>query len=163
MVLPQLETPRTILRELDEDDVPALLTLFGFSDELARFDIPRLHSSLVCMQWLDKCRRDFSRRSTIVWGIESRVSMLLVGLFICRDVGKGRGEVFGVINRTHQGKGLMTEVAKLMKVLLPDLGLQTVEGFVNAGDEAAIALFQHCGAVCSGSEFDGSSKYRINL
>ena len=111
-----LETSRLSLRELSEDDAPALLELYR-EPSVSRFLGPPPGSEADERANIHRHREVYyERRGFGLWGIELKVAHPRLvgrcGLLVTEIAGRSEVEISWVVAPEYQGRGLATEAAR---------------------------------------------------
>lgn len=149
----QLTTNRLILRELRQDDFPAILEMES-DPEVIRFEHPTLSGEEIQRRF-DLMFRDqesvprFAYRFAITIHpndtARGRISLLLNNPTI------GEWEIGWTIHRDEWGKGYATEAAReVLRFAFTDLKAHRVTAFCHAGNKASTRVMEKAGMQCEG-------------
>jgi ribosomal-protein-alanine N-acetyltransferase len=128
--LPQLETPRTILRKITQQDEDDMFT-YGSDEEVSRFTSWYRHNSLEDTRtFIDKVLENYDAGKAAPWGIEDKASGKLIGTcgFVMWNIRHSRAEIGYVLSRDFWNQGYMTEaVRKVIEFSFTHMGLVRLE------------------------------------
>ncbi|MCC7205780.1 MAG: GNAT family N-acetyltransferase [Anaerolineae bacterium] len=166
---PILETPRLILRQVEEEDVQRLLSIFGdplVVRYLSEADAP-LNSYEGAYAIYDWMCRTFASKRGVRWGLSLKddPSRTLLGTagFHLYDAANRNAEVGYELAQAYWRRGLMHEaVQRILRFCFDDMDMHRIGADVTEGNEASAGLllklgFQREGAfrekVWSGGQF----------
>ncbi len=112
--LPNLETPRLILRKMSLADAEDVYE-YASDPQVTRFTLWEPHRSLQdSIDFLHNVAGLYAGHHVAPWGIEIRTERKLVGTcgFVSWQVRDGRAEIGYGLSRNYWGQGLMTEAVK---------------------------------------------------
>lgn len=146
--LPTLRGQRIVLRWLIEDDLEALLEIFG-DPRVARFiGIPLLEDLDGARELLRDIEDHFRTGDLFQWGVARTDDDRVVGTCTLADVDRTnrRAEVGFVLGSRHWGRGLMSEALPLLfDHAFGSLGLHRLEADVDPRNEASLRLLGKLG------------------
>jgi RimJ/RimL family protein N-acetyltransferase len=146
--LPRLETPRTLLRGLTADDVPALYDIFRDPEVTRYWSWPAYTHPAQAAALLAEIEELFWERTLFQWGIARRDDDRVVGtvtLFAVEPANR-RGEVGFALGRAAWGQGLMREaLAALLDFAFDRLALHRLEADVDPRNERSLAVLERHG------------------
>lgn len=146
--LPRLAGARVHLRSLRDDDVPALLAIFGDAEVMRFWSSPPVAGEAGARALLDDIRRHFRARTLFQWGIARADDDEIVGtvtIFHIDDEHR-RGEIGFAIGRPHWGRGYASEaVTLLIGFAFERLGLHRLEADPDPRNAASIRVLEKQG------------------
>lgn len=137
---PILATERLIMRELSEDDAPALFEFYR-DPEFTRFIIFAPHTSLDdSLEFVAFMKKIYQEKDSVRWGIELKETGKLIGNagihFWKRDI--RCAEVGYHIGQAYQGRGFATEVlGAMVKFGFERMNLNRIQAYINPGNDAS--------------------------
>lgn len=152
--VPQIESPRLVLRPVTAEDLPDLLEVNG-DPEVTRFLPYETWRSLAdAAAWLTRMEELVAAGTGQVFALVRRADSKVVGdlLLFKYDEGSARVELGYVLGRAHWGQGLMREaVMAACAAAFDGLGLRRVEAEVNPENLASCALLRQVGFTLEGT------------
>jgi RimJ/RimL family protein N-acetyltransferase len=146
--LPRLETPRTLLRGLTADDVPALYNIFRDPEVTRYWSWPAYTHPAQAAALLAEIEELFWERTLFQWGLARRDDDRVVGtvtLFAVEPANR-RGEVGFALGRAAWGQGLMREaLAALLDFAFDRLALHRLEADVDPRNARSLAVLERLG------------------
>lgn len=139
---------RVTLRRLTEDDLGALLEVFG-DPRVARFiGIPRMEDEEGARELLRDIEGHARRRTLLQWGIARTADDRVLGTCTLAHLDRSnrRAEIGFVLGFAHWGQGLAGEaVALLLDHAFGTLGLHRIEADVDPRNEPSLRLLEKLG------------------
>ena len=150
-MLKRYETTRLVLREIVDDDLPAIFE--NLSDhELTKFYDLAPVETLDQVEFLVSHWHRIAREGTgLRWAIASKDSDRLIGTcgFHCMDAARGLAQIGYEVNRHYWGRGIMSEVLPVvLKHAFANLSLNRVAALIEVDNTASIALIGKFGFQC---------------
>lgn len=143
-----IESPRLLLRSVEEGDLPALLKING-DDEVTRFlPYPTWQSLADGQAWLARYRALSMTSTVLQFVVIEKASASLIGtcLLFRHEAASARMELGYVLGRAHWGQGLMREaLTALISQAFTAYGLRRLEAEVNPDNRASDALLRRLG------------------
>jgi RimJ/RimL family protein N-acetyltransferase len=146
--LPSLETPRLVLRWLEEHDLRALERIFSHPEVLRYWGGDPTPDAAAARALLQQIRDGFGRRDLFQWGIARRADDLVVGTCTLAriDARNRRAEVGFALGREHWGHGYVAEaMATLLGFAFRDLDLVRLEADADPRNERSLAVLERLG------------------
>lgn len=146
--LPRIETPRLVLRHLDDADVPALYDIFRDPEVTRYWSWPAYRHPAQAAALLDEIDELFDERTLFQWGVARREDDLVVGTVTLFQVEpeNRRGEVGFALGRAAWGHGYMREaLAALFDFAFDTLGLHRLEADVDPRNDRSLAVLERHG------------------
>jgi RimJ/RimL family protein N-acetyltransferase/uncharacterized protein YhfF len=152
---PLLETARLRLRELVEDDTPALFSLYSDEETMRFWSCPAYREPAQALGLIRSIHQGQWKGELVEWGVESREESRLVGTLTLhqQDPGNRRAELGFLLGRPWWGRGLMRDAAgaALTHAFAADgMSLHRVEADTDPRNFAAIRLLERLGFVREG-------------
>jgi [ribosomal protein S5]-alanine N-acetyltransferase len=143
-----IESPRLLLRIVEEGDLPALLKING-DDEVTRFlPYPTWQSLVDGQAWLARYRVLIMTSTAWQFVVIEKASASVIGtcLLFRHEPASARMELGYVLGRAHWGQGLMCEaLTALISQTFTAYGLRRLEAEVNPDNRASDALLRRLG------------------
>ena len=146
--LPTLEADRVQLRELNDNDVDALFSIFSNPQVMRYWSTPPLPHRDDALNLLCEIRENFSRRAYMKWGIAIKADNHVIGTatLFNLNVEQRRAEIGYALAREQWGNGLMNEALKrLLQYAFEDLRFRRVEADVDPRNEGSIRTLERLG------------------
>ncbi|PWJ39374.1 GNAT family N-acetyltransferase [Sediminitomix flava] len=132
VTLENIETERTILRELNVNDIEDLYETYSNVEAMKYRYNPPLLSMGEALVMVKEAHRNARMQKSIRWGIEEKESGRLIGTVVWFLKGSYRRDEIGYsINRDWWGKGLMTEILTEVLHHLQSVGVETLRARVH--------------------------------
>jgi ribosomal-protein-alanine N-acetyltransferase len=128
-VFPRLETPRLVLRELAERDLPVIAILANDADIASNtLNIPYPYSEADAVAWRVLAQQGFRLGSAFTFAIELKQTQTFVGsIGVQLERRFDRAEVGYWLSRPYWSQGLVTEaLAEVLRFGFEDLSLNKV-------------------------------------
>lgn len=130
LLMPSLETERTILRKISVDDAADMFE-YCSDDEVSKYTTWYSHQSIEGTRAFIRMIIDsYDQQQLAPWGIEERATGKLIGTcgYVSWDPNHARGELAYALSRAYWNKGYMTEVvSKLIEIGFTEMGLVRIE------------------------------------
>ena len=143
-----IESPRVLLRIVEEADLPALLAING-DDEVTRFlPYPTWRSMADGEAWFARYRALIASTTASQFVVVEKASASIIGtcLLFRHEPASERMELGYVLGRSHWGQGLMREaLTALISHAFSAYGLRRLEAEVNPKNAASDALLRRLG------------------
>ena len=150
---PSIESPRLLLRIVEDSDIPALLAING-DDEVTCFLPYETWQSLADGQaWFKRMSALGSAGSCLQFVIVEKTSGTVIGtcLIFRHEPASARAEIGYVLARVHWGKGLMREaLSTLIAYAFDTCELRRLEAEVNPENLASNQLLLRLGFTLEG-------------
>ncbi|WP_374016793.1 GNAT family N-acetyltransferase [Paenibacillus thiaminolyticus] len=114
--LPQIETDRTMLRKITEQDAHEIFA-YCSDEEVCRYTTWYKHNSVEdALAFILKIMEEYRQGQIASWGIEDKSTGKLIGTggFVYWNVTHSRAELAYAISRQYWNQGYMTEIVKKM-------------------------------------------------
>lgn len=145
---PPIETPRLIVRPVQDTDLPDLLLVNG-DDAVTRFLPYASWTSLAEAEaWLERMQKAQAAGSALQWVVVDKVAATAIGscLLFQYDAPSARAELGYVLGRPYWGQGLMREaLAGLLDCAFDTLALRRIEAEVDPRNLASGQLLRSLG------------------
>jgi RimJ/RimL family protein N-acetyltransferase len=146
--LPDLPTPRLVLRALGPDDVPALLAIFGDPEVCRYWSRPPLPDLDAAAALQAEVARHFAERTLFQWGIVERAGGRVVGTCTLAALSPEhrRAEVGYALAREVWGRGYAAEaLPALVAFAFTALGLHRLEADVDPRNAPSLRSLERLG------------------
>lgn len=146
--LPIIATERILLRELTDDDVPALFEIFSHPEVMRYWSSPPLKSTAQARALLEHIRESFRKQDLFQWGIALQNENHIIGTCTLAqlDASNRRAEIGYVLARTYWGQGLMHQaLPALVDFAFTTLMLNRIEADVDPRNAASLRLLERLG------------------
>jgi ribosomal-protein-alanine N-acetyltransferase len=144
----QIESPRLLLRIIEEADLPDLLEVNSDPEVTALLPYATWGSLADGQAWYDRMRTLQATGQALQFVVVSKVTGAAIGtcLIFRFEESSARAELGYVLGRAHWGKGLMREaLAALLSCAFGNMGLRRIEAEVNTCNHASAALLERLG------------------
>ncbi len=145
-----LSTDRLLLRPWKDSDYDPFYAMSA--DPRVYEFLPRFADKSACDAFVDKLRRDFSRRGWGFWALESKESGVFMGTTGMHEPGPEFGvgrpcvEIGWRLAPAFWGKGYVTEAArKVMRFAFMELRLDELVSFTAVGNARSYAVMERLG------------------
>jgi RimJ/RimL family protein N-acetyltransferase len=152
--LPTIAAGRVRLRWLMDDDVSALLTVFGDSEVMRYWSHGPLADVPAARKYLDLIRECFARRELFQWGVELATNGEIIGTCTLAELSTEhrRAELGFALARSHWGRGYMREaLPALLDFAFDRLELARITADADPRNDRSIRLLQRLGFQTEGS------------
>ncbi len=146
--LPTLVTSNLHLRALTRADVPALFSIFGNPEVTRYWSHPALPTEDDAAKLLDHIMSGFKTRSLFQWGLARRDDNVVIGTCTLAglDHGHRRAELGFALARVQWGQGLMAEMLPiLVDFAFGPLSLHRLEADVDPRNTASLRTLERLG------------------
>lgn len=146
--LPTIAAGRIVLRELTDDDVPALFEIFSHPEVMRYWSYPPLKSTAQAQALLERIRESFRKQDLFQWGIALKNENRIIGTctLLEYDAQNRRAEIGYVLARAYWGKGLMHQaLTALVDFAFTTLTLNRIEADVDPRNAASLRLLERLG------------------
>jgi RimJ/RimL family protein N-acetyltransferase len=143
-----LQTPRLIVRPVDETDLPALQAVSGDPEVTRYLPYAPWQTPADGQAWLERMRGLQQGGAALQCVVARAADGLAIGtcLLFRFDEGSARAELGYVLGRAHWGQGLMQEALQaVLGHAFGDQGLRRVEAEVDPRNRASAALLLRLG------------------
>ncbi|MCW4454669.1 GNAT family N-acetyltransferase [Flavobacterium sp. MXW15] len=150
---PELHGPRLRLREVREDDAPALFAIHSDPQVMRYWSHPAWTDPVQAEQKVADIQRQRRELDILVWAIADAASDRLIGtgVVFALDPAQGRAEIGYSLHPDWQGRGLASEALRMiLAYLFEELQLRRVEADVDPRNEASWRLLEKLGFVREG-------------
>lgn len=152
-LIPRLETPRLVLRQLYESDADDMYD-YSCREEVTRFLLWDTHPSVgYTRRYLHDLQEKYRACEYYDWGLELSENGRLIGTcgFAKLDTENRCGEIGYVIHPDYHGQGLAAEAAACVIAFgFLKLRLHRVEARYMVGNEASRRVMEKCGMTFEG-------------
>lgn len=151
--LSTLSGERFQVRELGDDDLPALLAIWGDPEVMRFMGRPPLAELADAALFLSDVRRGVRQGTLFEWGVAPLAGGPAIGTVALTglDWQHRRGEIGFALAREHWGRGVMSEaVPLLLDHAFGELRLHRVEADVDPRNAASLRLLERLGFVREG-------------
>lgn len=145
---PVLETERLLLRELREEDGPAIYDVFRDPVVTRYYGFSHLTRPEQGLALVRDRLREWTERTAIRWGLELRETGALVGTvgYLGIDAKNAFCELGYDLHRDHWGRGLSTEAVRaILPFAFETLGMNRVEALSDPRNVASRRLLERLG------------------
>ncbi len=143
---PELETERLLLREIRQEDAPAILEIFADEEVTRYYDLYPYHSLEEAQELIDFFAESFEVERQIRWGIARKEDNRLIGTCGYVVLWGHRGEIGFELARPYWGQGLMAEALDAIIAFgFERLGLNRIEALVMVENARSAALLRKLG------------------
>ena len=146
--LPTLEAERVRLRELTDDDVDALFSIFSNSQVMRYWSTAPYTDRDQAVALLAEIRENFTRRVYLKWGVALKEDDSIIGTATLFNLhlDNQRAEVGYALSREQWGKGLMNEaLRRLLQYAFDELKLRRLEADVDPRNTGSIKTLERLG------------------
>jgi RimJ/RimL family protein N-acetyltransferase len=146
--LPSLETPRLVLRWLEERDLAALQAIFSNPEVLRYWGGEPTPDEDAARRLLEAIRAGFARQDLFQWGLARREDDRVVGTCTLTriDARNRRAEVGFALGREHWGHGYAGEaMRRLLHFAFRDLDFVRLEADADPRNERSVAVLERLG------------------
>lgn len=146
--LPTLQSSRLRLRWLTEDDVPALLAIFGDPQVMRYWSHEPFADLNDARDYLRRIRNCFASRELFQWGVELLSTGEIIGTCTLAELSRShrRAELGFALARAHWGRGYMIEaLPALLRFTFEHMRLHRVSADADPRNAASIRLLQKLG------------------
>jgi ribosomal-protein-alanine N-acetyltransferase len=122
--LPILETKRTILRKMNEEDEDDMFR-YCSDEEVSRYTTWYKHNTIVDTRiFINKILEEYRNNQVAPWGIQDKATGKLIGTcgFVYWNITHSRAELAYALSREFWNQGYMTEIRIEARCLLDNLG-----------------------------------------
>ncbi len=145
---PTLETERLLLREVTLKDRDAIFE-YASDPLVTEYVIFPTHQSMEeTIAFIESCPKDFAERKRIEFGIVLKETGNLIGAcgFHHFAPEHHRLEIGYVLNRSHWGKGYMTEVVReMIRFAFDKMVMHRVQATCDEGNTRSSRVMERCG------------------
>ena len=148
-----LKTPRLLLRPIEPGDADAYLDIFTDPETLTYWSSETVRSLDDAADMVAQDIAWVERGEALCWGIALPENDTLIGKISLYffDRQNRRAETGYILNRSHWGRGLMSEaLSTVMEYAFGELGLHRIEADVDPDHAASLALLHKFGFVDEG-------------
>jgi [ribosomal protein S5]-alanine N-acetyltransferase len=144
----KIETQRTILRWLREEDLEAVTTLLG-NPRVMRFSLAGVHTPEQCREFLDTCLASYQEKGYGIFAVVEKETDEVIGYCGFYDqIVEGRAEVevaYRLLPRVWS-KGLATEVVRRVQEFgFQELGFRRLISNIDSENHASARVAEKCG------------------
>jgi RimJ/RimL family protein N-acetyltransferase len=146
--LTTLEAERVRLRELNDNDIDALFTIFSNPQVMRYWSTAPFAAREDAIALLSQIRDNFSRRQYLKWGVALTSDNSIIGTATLFNLNleNQRAEVGYALAREQWGKGLMNEaLRRLLQYAFDDLKLRRLEADVDPRNTGSIKTLERLG------------------
>jgi [ribosomal protein S5]-alanine N-acetyltransferase len=151
--LPELRSPRVVLRWLELEDAPELLQIYANPEVMAYWSTPPMRELGEARRLIVDIHRLFAAHSLYEWGIVRLDDARVIGTltFSSLDAKNRRAEIGFALARDAWGHGYMSEAAAVaLDFAFGPLGLTRIEADVDPRNDASLRLLERLGFVREG-------------
>lgn len=146
----ELHSARLLLRPFRMDDAGILFRLRSDPDRMHYLDREPMQTAGEAADMIAGMQRDGQQGAGYNWVLEEKPDSGMIGYAgIWRiDQKNSRGEIGYLLDKMHQGKGLMTEaLMSVLRFAFTEAGLHSVEAHVNPGNAPSVRVLERCGFI----------------
>jgi len=146
--LPTIETSRTRLRWISEDDTDAFYAIYSNPEVMRYWSTPPLPDRDAASKLIKEIHGLFERRMILKWGIALRSDDQLIGSITLFNLSfpHRRAEIGYALAREYWGHGYMNEaLMALLKYAFETLDLHRIEADVDPRNTASIKTVERLG------------------
>jgi RimJ/RimL family protein N-acetyltransferase len=146
--LPTLETSRTRLRWISENDTDAFYAIYSNPEVMRYWSTPPLPDREAARKLIREIHDHFQRRMILKWGIALRSNDRLIGSITLFNLSfpHRRAEIGYALAREYWGQGYMNEaLMALLQYTFADLELHRIEADVDPRNTASIKTVERLG------------------
>jgi len=150
---PELHSARLCLREVRDDDAPALFAIHSDPQVMRYWSYPAWTEPAQAECKVADIQRQRRELDILVWAIADAGTDHLIGTSaaFAIDLTQGRAEIGYSLHRDWQGRGLASEALRqILRHLFDELGLRRIEADVDPRNEASWRLLERLGFVREG-------------
>lgn len=145
---PTLETERLLLREITMADRDAIFE-YASDPLVTEYVIFPTHQSIEeTIAFIESCPKDFAEHKRIEFGIVLKETGNLIGACGFHHFAPEHHhlEIGYVLNRSHWGKGYMTEVVReMIRYAFEEMGMHRVQATCDEGNTRSSRVMERCG------------------
>jgi [ribosomal protein S5]-alanine N-acetyltransferase len=144
---PILQTERLLLRQLTDKDAAEIFALHSDKNVNKYLNRKPCNSLDDAKSFIQMILANEQKNDSVYWAIGLRGTDTLIGTICLYDISASqeRAEIGFELLPGYQGKGFMQEaVLAVIRFGKEQLGLQLIEAFTHAGNQASIRLLQKC-------------------
>jgi [ribosomal protein S5]-alanine N-acetyltransferase len=145
---PAIETDRLQLRELLDDDAPALFEVFRDEEVTRYYDIDAMVAVASAAVFIANMRQRYGSGMGIRWALESKSERTLIGTIGFNSINQSahRGMIGYELARKDWGRGLATEAVRaIVRFGHEQMGLNRIEAVVMLDNHASVRVLQKAG------------------
>lgn len=153
LLQPELHSARLRLREVRNEDAPALFGIHSDPEVMRYWSYPAWTELAQAEQKIADILRQRREEQILVWAIADARSDQLIGTsaVFALDRTQGRAEIGYSLHRDAQGKGLASEALRLiLRHLFDELQLRRVEADADPRNTASCRLLERLGFIREG-------------
>lgn len=150
---PELHSPRLRLRDVRNDDAPALFAIHSDPQVMRYWSYPTWTELAQAEQKVADIQRQRREQDILVWAIADAQSDRLIGTsaVFALDLPQGRAEIGYSLHPDWQGRGLASEALRLiLRYAFNTLQLRRVEADADPRNEPSWRLLEKLGFVREG-------------
>ena len=150
---PELRSERLCLREVHDDDAPALFAIHSDPQVMRYWSYPAWTQAAQAEQKVADIQRQRRELDILVWTIADAGTDRLIGTsaVFAIDLAQGRAEIGYSLHRDWHGRGLASETLRLiLRYLFDELGLRRIEADADPRNAASCRLLEKLGFVREG-------------
>ena len=150
---PELRSERLCLREVHDDDAPALFAIHSDPQVMRYWSYPAWTEPAQAERKVADIQRQRRELDILVWAIADSGTDRLIGTSaaFAIDLTQGRAEIGYSLHRDWHGRGLASEALRLiLRYLFDELGLRRIEADADPRNEASWRLLERLGFVREG-------------
>lgn len=151
--LPRLSTPRLVLRQPVEADVPAFRRVFGSSEDLKYWSHGPLADDAAVRDYLNSIRSGVEERRLFQWAVTLADTDQMIGTCTLTswDRDNRHADIGFILARAFWGRGYAREaVHRVLTFGFEAMDLHRVEADVHPENEASLRLLESLGFVREG-------------
>ncbi|HET8912757.1 MAG TPA: GNAT family protein [Ktedonobacteraceae bacterium] len=151
---PCLTTERLVLRRLQIEDAPALFSIYSDEESMRYFGNNPQQSLSDTEALIRRLQALYASRRSIRWGVAFKDSDTLIGTCSLHHFDEGYHcvQTGYDLNRTHWGKGIMTEaMLTVLNFGFTDLGVHRIEAIIDIENERSRKLLLRLGFTYEGN------------
>jgi ribosomal-protein-alanine N-acetyltransferase len=145
---PELSTRRLRLRRFEARDLAGLHACLGDLAAMRYWNFPVCKDEAETARWVRILGRTTSPHSYLAWAIAEKRGNRCIGLvnYHHRETHNRRIEIGYILQRTHYGKGFMTEALHaVLTHCIRKLGVHRVEAIIDPENAASIRVVERLG------------------
>ena len=150
---PELHSARLCLREVRDDDAPALFAIHSDPQVMRYWSYPAWTEPAQAERKVTDIQRQRRELDILVWAIADAGTDRLIGTSaaFALDLTQGRAEIGYSLHRDWHGRGLASEALRLiLRYLFDELGLRRIEADADPRNAASCRLLEKLGFVREG-------------
>ena len=147
-VFPVIETPRLVLRRIEDRDRHAIFGMFSDLETTRFWGSPPWTRPEQAAPWIDRVHAAFESREAIRWAITLRDAGVFVGTctFFSVDSQNRRAEIGYILDRARWSQGFMREaLTASLAYGFGEFGLHRVEADIDPRNLASVRTLEHLG------------------